>query len=389
MRNGREPVYPRRALVCVLGMSPQILTETLYGLATDMDPAWIPTEIHVITTRPGAELASRLLLGRPGGQFYKLLEHPLVRPHLPARGIQFDASAHHLHVIERDGRPLPDIDDPDDSTAAGNAIMNVVGPLVSDPRCQIHASIAGGRKTMGALLLSAISLLGRPQDKVSHVLVSSRFESHPKFFFPPHRPVRLQLKDGSHASTSEAGVRLALVPLLRFSAGLRGKILDAGRSYEELVAQAEEDLVPQPVFLSLAKRSIRVGRSEAVLEPLEMAWYAYLADRRRRGIQESGLVAPGMVRVEADPANNIGFDEVALRSIFRRFINLEYRSASPNPGEFKREFASRASYINRTLRTALGEAAAHRVMIMGPGARRRKDAQYGLSNLEPGLIRIQ
>ena len=44
----------RRILLCVSGMSPQIVTETLYALACARSPAWIPDEIHLISTRDGA-----------------------------------------------------------------------------------------------------------------------------------------------------------------------------------------------------------------------------------------------------------------------------------------------------------------------------------------------
>ena len=45
----------RRILVALAGLSPQVVTETIYGLAVVGTPAWIPDEIHLITTREGAE----------------------------------------------------------------------------------------------------------------------------------------------------------------------------------------------------------------------------------------------------------------------------------------------------------------------------------------------
>ena len=38
--------YPRRILLAVTGLSPQIVTETLYALAVKGNPAWVPTEIR-------------------------------------------------------------------------------------------------------------------------------------------------------------------------------------------------------------------------------------------------------------------------------------------------------------------------------------------------------
>jgi CRISPR-associated protein (TIGR02584 family) len=51
--------YPRRILLAVTGLSPQIVTETLYALGVKGSPVWVPTEVRIITTRWGAEQARR------------------------------------------------------------------------------------------------------------------------------------------------------------------------------------------------------------------------------------------------------------------------------------------------------------------------------------------
>ena len=43
----------RNILVTVTGMSPQIVTETLYALVVQQQ--WLPDEVHVLTTGAGAE----------------------------------------------------------------------------------------------------------------------------------------------------------------------------------------------------------------------------------------------------------------------------------------------------------------------------------------------
>ena len=54
--------YPTRKLIAVSGMSPQIVTETLYALVTRTEDPFIPTEIHVVTTEEGANNAELNLL---------------------------------------------------------------------------------------------------------------------------------------------------------------------------------------------------------------------------------------------------------------------------------------------------------------------------------------
>ena len=67
---------PRRILLAATGLSPQILTETLYALGVPSDEEsepFIPTEIYLITTEQGAQIARAALLHPDGGQFHALL----------------------------------------------------------------------------------------------------------------------------------------------------------------------------------------------------------------------------------------------------------------------------------------------------------------------------
>ncbi|MBP6582128.1 MAG: hypothetical protein KA204_01445, partial [Chromatiaceae bacterium] len=50
-----DSCFPRRILLAVTGLTPQVVTETLYALAMERQPPFIPTEIHLLTTAEGAE----------------------------------------------------------------------------------------------------------------------------------------------------------------------------------------------------------------------------------------------------------------------------------------------------------------------------------------------
>ena len=49
--------YEQRILLAVTGLAPQIVTETIFALCITENPAFIPTEVHIITTAEGAERA--------------------------------------------------------------------------------------------------------------------------------------------------------------------------------------------------------------------------------------------------------------------------------------------------------------------------------------------
>jgi CRISPR-associated protein (TIGR02584 family) len=170
--------YQRRILLAVTGLSPQVVTETLYGLALKRDPAWIPTEIRIVTSRLGADNVRRTLLSEDPGWFHRLREEY----HLPEIAFACDD----IHIVTHgDGTPLDDIVEDRDNSAAADFITDQVRTLTADPAASLHVSIAGGRKTMGFYVGYALSLFGRAQDRLSHVLVSPPFEFLDDFYYPP------------------------------------------------------------------------------------------------------------------------------------------------------------------------------------------------------------
>ena len=58
--------YNKRILLSVTGMSPAVVTETLYALVTEKN--FVPTEIQVITTEQGKNKLLETLLGIQGGR---------------------------------------------------------------------------------------------------------------------------------------------------------------------------------------------------------------------------------------------------------------------------------------------------------------------------------
>jgi CRISPR-associated protein (TIGR02584 family) len=270
-------ILPRRILLAVIGMSPQILTETLYALAVQprlAEQAFLPTEIHLLTTAEGARLARTALLHPDGGQFHALLaDYPqLGRP-------AFDQA--HIHVIrDAGGKPLPDIRTPAENACAADAITALMAKLTRDPQAALHVSIAGGRKTMGFYLGYAFSLFARPQDELSHVLVSSPFENHPDFFFPPATPRRLSTRDGQHLDTADAAITLARIPVVRLRHGQPQALLDGQASFNETVAAIQQSLAPPRLRIDLKARHVECGGKPVKLAPALLAWLAWWARQR-------------------------------------------------------------------------------------------------------------
>ena len=138
----------KKILVAVTGMSPQIVTETLFVLAVRQE--WIPDEIHVLTTRLGAVRLQDTLLGESGHFVRFCQEYGM--PHIAF-------SAAHIHIIEDDqGRELDDIRTPGQNNLAADMIVRFIHQLCAREDSVLHVSIAGGRKSMGFCRIPSVSV---------------------------------------------------------------------------------------------------------------------------------------------------------------------------------------------------------------------------------------
>ncbi|MFM2067598.1 MAG: hypothetical protein RLZZ584_2507 [Pseudomonadota bacterium] len=290
--SGRPASYPRRVLLAVSGLTPQIITETLHALAVGA-PAqerFVPTEVHALTTTEGARrIRSQLLDPQRGALAALLAEHDL-----PA--CVFGEAQ--IHVARRpDGELLDDIRDDADNSAMADTISRVVQELTSDPHCALHVSLAGGRKTMGYYAGYTLSLFGREQDRLSHVLVQPPFEGLADFYYPPPAPRWITLADGRQVDASAAVLQLADIPFLRLRQGLPRGLLDGRQSFVQAVDAAAPGLAPPSLTLHIDTHQIVADGRLLALRPAEFAIYAALAHRAIHGKQAMG--AP--LRDQHDP----------------------------------------------------------------------------------------
>ena len=333
--------YPRRILLVVTGLTPQIVTETLYALAHAVPP-FLPTEVHLITTHEGARQAKAALLHPDGGQFHALLAD------YPALGAPAFTDRH-IHIIAGpDGEPLTDIRTPEENACAADAITALVAELTRDDHAALHVSIAGGRKTMGFYLGYAFSLYARPQDRLSHVLVSPPFESHPEFFFPPATPKRLITRDNRHIDTAEAKVTLAEIPVVLLRHGLPEGLRAGQVGYVDTVRALNASFAPPRLEIALAARQVRCGTRAVELKPALLAWLAFWAQtaldgrpmRHWRDIEPADYLRPY--------ARVVGPNSVAFAKAQRRLKD----------GMEKEFFEQNNSKLEAALKSALGPAAA-------------------------------
>ena len=64
----------REILIAVTGLTPQIITETLYYLTQCKKPPVNISEVYVLTTREGRKRIENLLLSKGSGKFFQFLK---------------------------------------------------------------------------------------------------------------------------------------------------------------------------------------------------------------------------------------------------------------------------------------------------------------------------
>lgn len=349
--------FQKRILLAVTGLSPQIVTETLYALSVQRDSPFVPTEVHLITTREGAERAQLALLSDDPGWFHKLRADYRLPP------IEFGADF--IHVLrDANGEPLHDIRTPADNLGAADFITEHVRALTADAASSVHVSIAGGRKTMGFYLGYALSLFGRAQDRLSHVLVSEPFESSWNFFYPTPYSRVIEVQEKKLADTAQAQVTLAEIPFVSLRAELPRALLEGRASFAATVAAARAAMAPPELVLDPATRSVKMAGKVFRLAPAEFALLAVLAHRARTG--KPALPAPPKEVADRGWAQDYLADLRAACGPMHLPDGVEDKIAAGADGNY---LSQRLTRLNKALTDQLNVAAAGYRIDRGPARR--------------------
>jgi CRISPR-associated protein (TIGR02584 family) len=321
--------------------------------------------VHLLTTTEGAVRARLLLLDGGRGHFHAFCSEY----GLPELKNAFDASSIHV-VRDAKGAPLRDIISEEDNAAVADTIMREIRALCADKTCAVHASVAGGRKTMGVALALAMSLFGRPQDALSHVLVSPPFESHPEFFYPPKEPRVLLVGAPPQQrpySTAKADVQLAEIPFLRLHGLLDPALLAGADSWHDVIARAQASIGPARLVIDTQKGRIAINGRDVPFSPANAAFLLMLARCAREG--RAAQCPP-----EAAPDKELARAFLAAMDDFGFVGDRHARTRDAlKAGMEKSFFERRKNGVNTTLKDALGPGPARHVLIT---RERRPDGGY-------------
>ncbi|MBU0655549.1 MAG: TIGR02584 family CRISPR-associated protein [Gammaproteobacteria bacterium] len=345
--------YPRRILVAVEAYSPQTITEALFALSQTTQPPWIPTEVHVITTERGRDQIQQSLLHE--GWLARLCAD---------YGLPDACASPVFHLItDPQGKVLWDVRSEQDNEHTADFISQQLQAYTADPTSSVYALLSGGRRTMTYYIGYALSLFGRPQDRLKHVLVDDCYFFLKDFYYPAPQTCWQTDRDGSEFDTANVEVTLADIPFLRLRDGLPGELLAGSSSFSETIAAAQRRFVPPVVHLDWHTATLTCGGKQVKMPPVQLTFYAWMLERRVKNLpplhwtdEETTPLAAQFLNVYQRLYGITGGYEQAAKALERDGMGKSY-------------FEERKSSVHKCLKKALGVHAAKTYCLHSHGSR--------------------
>lgn len=239
IRTGTEQASKRTVLVAGIGTSPAVLTETIWALA-HQTPLVVPDEVVVLTTRPGKDKLCREILGGQPSVWSRMYES-LSREKINIEGKLIFGDTSIRVMPDAQGNGIDDLRSGEDNLRAADFMLQQLRQYTESVDTVVLASIAGGRKTMSALLFSCMTLLGREDDKVFHVLLPSEFEGgvEPPMYYPVEGVTYVNRATGKKYKGDKYRSELFEVPFVRMRGWYQEKFKSIPPSYRTLISRLQ------------------------------------------------------------------------------------------------------------------------------------------------------
>ena len=153
-------------LVVSVGTSPKVITSTIQALINEK--SIIPDEIIAITTSLGKESIVKDIIEQD--EINKLVKTFDKKNSSFKDKLKF-GSSDSIKVLGDGSNDFKDISNLDECNAAAEQILKIFRQYTSTPDNKLLICIAGGRKSLSALMFSCMTLVGRAQDQIFHVFI--------------------------------------------------------------------------------------------------------------------------------------------------------------------------------------------------------------------------
>lgn len=255
-------------LIAICGTTPQIITETLYGL---YEKQVFPNKVIILTTKKGKDQLIQSLFDTSQTYLKDLYNRFDVNPAC----IDFSEKSFFVACLPN-GDCIDDISTEEDSQAFLDLCLHHVFMNSQAKDTQLIFSVAGGRKTMGAALALAAQCYGRKYDKAYHVLVSPEFELNPNFYYPTKEDNYISGRSihDKTLNAREAVVTLVPMPFLSLRDHIPAHLIKEIHDPQELF----EFFSPQinmEIRFKIKNSSIQISDKVCKLPPAQYTLFMY------------------------------------------------------------------------------------------------------------------
>lgn len=343
-------------LLAIEAYSPQTITEALYALTQTESPTFLPDAIHLITTIRGRDVVRQALIY--DGWLARLCKD---------YRIPFRTEQLHFHLItDAQGEPLWDVRSAQDNEYAADFISHQVQHFTSDPDTTVRVLLSGGRRSMTYYIGYALSLFGRPQDKLQHVLVEDCYFFLSDFYYPPPQSSWQIDRDGESFDAAQVEVLLADLPWLRLRDGLPQQLLAGKRSFSATLAAAQHQLTPPQVQLDCQHTPPKLycANQHIPMPPVQLAFYVWMLKRCQ-------AQAPAIHWSDTEPTPLAAQFLQTYQQLYGKTGSYEQVAKALQNGMSKAYFDERKSKLHHALNKILGKASAKTYHLQAHGSRPR------------------
>jgi CRISPR-associated protein (TIGR02584 family) len=273
-------------LLCLVGTTPAVLTETVFALANEPEPI-IPDRVVAVTTGLGREQLKR--------QLFEVGHWEDLRKTLTKSGANLDGKllfgpvGDSIRVFPdaKRERELDDIRTLEDNQVVAEYLMELVRSFTENDSIRLVTSLAGGRKTTSALFHSVMTLLGRSQDLITHILVSDPWSTIPAFLFPGCKGDFRDPQTGKKLRSADAELHLAEVPFVPLRYLFKRDLQRSAGSYLQLIQQLRLRTINLEDELSVrvdpGSGEVAINERVVRFSPNEFLFYLLFARRAADG----------------------------------------------------------------------------------------------------------
>lgn len=310
----------KNLLICVTGLTPQIVTETLFCLSQKRIQI---DELYILTTSRGRDV----ILGMDSKKLPPLRNeiNRMCRKYKMKVPL-FQHNDKHIIVAQEQSIELSDIRNDKHNKLFPNKVCEFLREKTSYESI-VYCSISGGRKSMSVDLAFALSLFGREKDQLLHVLTHERNEF--KGFFPENKK-------------EEKDLELAFIPFVRLRTLISGfmKVKSLKKaSYTDLVELMQSELTKRTadkLTFHFKRRQLWYGENESVyIGPKLIDLYRYFIDNN--GIIDSPIKIEALIThfgIDKRTGENIKhYNDENIRPLINK-LNKAIRSALGDSGLF-------------------------------------------------------